>query len=85
MDLVAGVREHLWVPFRVSFPRGQVLPFKVVVTGKNIFTPDEKCVPGLLSPTKKFTPDENIYKNSNKNIKTPDEKYVPGDSKSSKF
>ena len=63
MDLVAGVREHLWVPFRVSFPRSQVLPFKVVVTCKNIFTPDEKCDPGLLSPTKIFTPDENIYKN----------------------
>ena len=26
---MGGVREHIWVPFRVSFPRAQVLPFKV--------------------------------------------------------
>ena len=29
VDIMGGVREHIWVPFRVSFPRAQVLPFKV--------------------------------------------------------
>ena len=31
-DLVGGVREHIWVPFRVSFPRAPVFPFKVMLS-----------------------------------------------------
>ena len=56
-DLVGGVREHIWVPFRVSFPRAPVFPFKVMLSMEyGFFSKSRKAqTPKICNENSPFT------------------------------